>query len=99
MSVSFQKIEAILERFPPQPEYLISALQDVQAEFKYIPADAFNAVCEHLGVSRSQGWAVATFFKSFSLGAQRESMKSRSVWAPPVTLKVGPAWWRGWNGN
>ena len=38
MSVSFQKIETILERFPPQPEYLISALQDVQAEFKYIPA-------------------------------------------------------------
>lgn len=67
MSVSFGKIEVILDRFPPQPEHLISALQDVQAEFKYIPVAAFNAVCDHLGVPRSQGWAVATFFKSFSL--------------------------------
>ena len=98
MSVSFQKIEAILERFPPQPEYLISALQDVQAEFKYIPADAFNAVCDHLGVAgRKVGrWLP---FSNLSVLSLRGSMKSRSVWAPPVTLKVGLAWWRGWNGN
>ncbi len=67
MSVSFEKIEAILDRFPPQPEHLVSALQEIQAEFKYIPADAFNAVCDHLGVPLSRGWAVATFYKSFSL--------------------------------
>ncbi len=30
MSESFGNIEAILDRFPPQPEHLISALQDVQ---------------------------------------------------------------------
>lgn len=67
MSVSFEKIEAILEGFPPQPEHLISALQDVQAKFNYIPPEAMSAVCDHLGVPLSRGWAVATFYKSFSL--------------------------------
>ncbi|MEW6386477.1 MAG: NAD(P)H-dependent oxidoreductase subunit E [Thermodesulfobacteriota bacterium] len=67
MSVSFGEIEAILERFPPHPEHLVSALQDVQAKFSYIPPAAMRAVCDHLGVPISRGWAVATFYKSFSL--------------------------------
>ena len=67
MSESFGNIEAILDRFPPQPEHLISALQDVQAKFNYISPAAMRAVCDHLGVPISRGWAVATFYKSFSL--------------------------------
>jgi NADH-quinone oxidoreductase subunit E len=67
MSESFGNIEAILDRFPPQPEHLISALQDVQAKFNYISPAAMRAVCDHLGVPISRGWAVATFFKSFRL--------------------------------
>jgi NADH-quinone oxidoreductase subunit E len=38
-----------------------------QAEFNYIPPEALNAVCSHVGVPVSRGWAVATFYKSFSL--------------------------------
>ena len=72
MSVSFQKIEAILDRFPPQPEHLISALQDVQAKFNYIPPAAMRAVCDHLGVPISRGWAVATFYNAFSLEPKGE---------------------------
>jgi len=67
MSESFGNIEAILDRFPPQPEHLISALQDVQAKFNYISPATMRAVCDHLGVPISRGWAVATFYKSFSL--------------------------------
>jgi NADH-quinone oxidoreductase subunit E len=67
MSESFGNIEAILDRFPPQPEHLISALQDVQAKFNYISPAAMRAVCDHLGVPLSRGWTVATFYKSFSL--------------------------------
>jgi NADH:ubiquinone oxidoreductase subunit E len=54
MSVSFGKIEAILDRFPPQPEHLVSALQDVQANFNYISPAAMRAVCDHLGVPISR---------------------------------------------
>ena len=67
MSVTFNALENILENYPPSSEHLISALQDVQAKFNYIPLEAMTAVCDHLGVTLSQGWAVATFFKSFSL--------------------------------
>jgi NADH-quinone oxidoreductase subunit E len=67
MSVTFKALENILEHYPPSSEHLISALQDVQAKFNYIPPEAMTAVCEHCGVPLSRGWAVATFYKSFSL--------------------------------
>jgi NADH-quinone oxidoreductase subunit E len=67
VSVSFGRIEAILAKYPPQSEHLVSALQDIQAEFNYIPPEALSAVCSHVGVPVSRGWAVATFYKSFSL--------------------------------
>ncbi len=67
MSATFMALEHILERYPPSSEHLISALQEVQARFNYIPPEAMTAVCNHLGVPVSQGWAVATFYKSFSL--------------------------------
>lgn len=67
MSVTFKALENILEHYPPSSEHLISALQDVQAKFNYIPPEAMTAVCNHLGVPVSRGWAVATFYKSFSL--------------------------------
>jgi len=67
MSVTFKALENILERYPSSSEHLISALQDVQTKFSYIPPEAMTAVCDHLGVPLSRGWAVATFYKSFSL--------------------------------
>ncbi len=72
MSVSFGKLEAILDQFPPHPEHLISALQEVQAQFNFIPPEALVAVCDHLNVPQSRGWAVATFYKSFSLEPKGE---------------------------
>lgn len=72
MSVTFKALENVLERYPPNPEHLISALQDVQTRFNYIPPEAMRAVCDHLGVPVSRGWAVATFFKSFSLEPRGE---------------------------
>ena len=72
MSVTFKALENILERYPPSSEHLISALQDVQANFNYIPPEAMAAVCDHLGVPLSRGWAVATFYKAFSLEPKGE---------------------------
>jgi NADH-quinone oxidoreductase subunit E len=67
MSVTFKSLENILEQYPPDPEHLISALQDVQAKFNYISPESMTAVCEYFRVPLSRGWAVATFYKSFSL--------------------------------
>ena len=72
MSVSFGRMETILARYPASPEHLVRALQEVQAEFNYIPPQALTAVCNHLGVPEARGWAVATFYKSFSLEPKGE---------------------------
>ncbi|MCF8061754.1 MAG: NAD(P)H-dependent oxidoreductase subunit E [Deltaproteobacteria bacterium] len=65
-------IDTILERYPEEPRYLIALLQDVQAEYNYISEENLKLICEHLGVPMTQAWAVATFYKSFSLEPRGE---------------------------
>lgn len=72
MSVSYAQLKAILDRIPPHPEQLVTALQEVQAEFNYIPPESLEAVCGHVGVPHSRGWAVATFYKAFALEPKGE---------------------------
>lgn len=65
-------IDAILNKYPGEPRYLISILQDVQASYQYISEENMNLVCDHLGVPLTQVWSVATFYKAFSLKPQGE---------------------------
>lgn len=46
---------------------MVPLLQDVQAAYNYLPAEAIRGVAEHLGVPLSKAYAVATFYKAFSL--------------------------------
>jgi len=46
---------------------LVPILQDVQAEYNYLPKEALVQVGEGLGVPLSQVYSVASFFKAFSL--------------------------------
>ena len=72
MSSETATLDEILERYPGEPRYLISLLQDIQAEYGYIGRDAMNLVCDHSGVPMSRAWSVATFYKSFSTEPQGE---------------------------
>lgn len=60
-------IDSILEKYPGEPQYLISLLQDVQAQYTYISEENINLICDHVGVPVTRAWSVATFYKSFSL--------------------------------
>ncbi|MBF0495799.1 MAG: NAD(P)H-dependent oxidoreductase subunit E [Deltaproteobacteria bacterium] len=66
------EIDAILDRYPGEPRYLISLLQDVQAEYNYIAPENMTLICDHVGVPLTQAWSVATFYKSFSLEPRGE---------------------------
>jgi NADH-quinone oxidoreductase subunit E len=66
------EIDSILDRYPSHPKYLISLLQDVQAEYDYISPQHLNLICGHVGVPLSRAWSVATFYKSFSLEPRGE---------------------------
>lgn len=46
---------------------LMSVLEEIQAEYRYLPRDAMILVSERLGVPLSQVYSVATFYNAFSL--------------------------------
>jgi NADH-quinone oxidoreductase subunit E len=62
-----QKVETILSKYQRDQGLLVSILQDIQAEFYYLPEDAIKEVSQGLGVPLTQVYSVATFFKAFSL--------------------------------
>jgi len=46
---------------------LISALEEIQGRYRYLPQEALILVSERLGVPLSQVYSVATFYNAFSL--------------------------------
>ena len=62
-----EKIESILDNYQHDKGMLISILQDVQAEYNYLPKDTLTEVSLGLDVPLSRVYSVATFFKSLSL--------------------------------
>jgi len=62
-----QKIKSILARYQGDAGMLVPILQDVQAEYNYLPREALVLVGEGLDVPLSQVYSVASFFKAFSL--------------------------------
>ena len=61
------KVAAILNRYQRDPSLLVSILQDVQAEFLYLPEEAIKEVSQELGIPLTRVYSVSTFFKAFSL--------------------------------
>jgi len=62
-----KKIKSILARYDGDAGMLVAILQDVQAEYNYLPKEALVLVGEGLDVPLSQVYSVASFFKAFSL--------------------------------
>ena len=62
-----KKIEKILDSHQRDKGILVAILQDIQAEYNYLPREALEEISEGLGVPLSQIFSVATFFKALSL--------------------------------
>jgi NADH-quinone oxidoreductase subunit E len=60
-------VEAIIKKYDGDKGQLVSILQDIQTEHRYLPKEALDEVVTVLGVPASQVYSVATFFKAFSL--------------------------------
>ena len=60
-------VENIINNYSSNPDSLISILQDIQSEYKYLPEPAIKQVARDLGLPVIQVYGVATFFKAFSL--------------------------------
>lgn len=62
-----ERVESILDNYQREEGMLVSMLQDIQAEYNYLPREALAQVSQGLDVALSQVYSVATFFKAFSL--------------------------------
>ena len=60
-------VEAIVRRFDSDRGQLVSILQDIQDEYRYLPKDALEKVSQALAIPLSQVYSVVTFFRAFSL--------------------------------
>jgi len=61
------KVKAILDSYQGDPSMLVSILQDVQAEYNYLPKETLTQVSQDLDIPLTRVYSVATFFKAFSL--------------------------------
>jgi len=65
--VKLKKVDEIIDKYDGEKSWLVMVLQDVQQEYRYLPASALERVASRLGISLSQVYNVATFYSSFSL--------------------------------
>jgi len=63
-------VEGILDKYQSNKNALIQILLDIQAQNHWLPKPALIWVAERLGVSWSQIYQIATFYKTFSLAPQ-----------------------------
>jgi NADH-quinone oxidoreductase subunit E len=62
-----EKVAAILDGKGRRPCDVLEALQDIQAEFRYLPQEALCRVSESLRVPLIEVFRLANFYKAFSL--------------------------------
>ena len=68
-----KKAQKVLERYEPgDGTALIHALQDIQAEFGYVPCEAAELLGQRLELPLSKVFSAATFYKAFSLEPKGE---------------------------
>ena len=63
-------VDQILAHYEHQPSALIAVMQDVQAQYRYLPAEAIEQIAEGLGISVAKAYSEATFYENFSLEAK-----------------------------
>ncbi len=67
-----QTLQEILKKHEAERAALISVLQDVNAHYRYLPADVLRHVAVGLDIPLSRVYSIATFYNSFSLTPRGE---------------------------
>lgn len=66
-NTQIEEIQGILGKYPNEPRFALAALQDMQHAYNYIPREGLVALGAHIGRTETQLYAMATFYKAFSL--------------------------------
>lgn len=79
----YAKTDEIIEHYGPKPASLIPIMQDIQAEYRYLPGELLTYVASKIGVTEAKAYSVATFYENFSF-EPKENTSSKSVMEQPV---------------
>ena len=66
----YDKADEVIAVYVRKPASLIPIMQDIQAEYRYLPGEILNYVADEIGVTRSRAYSVATFYENFSFEAK-----------------------------
>lgn len=79
----YAKTDEIIEHYGPKPASLIPIMQDIQAEYRYLPGELLTYVASKIGVTEAKAYSVATFYENFSF-EPKGNTSSKSVMEQPV---------------
>ena len=66
----YRKTDEIIEHYGRKAASLIPIMQDIQAEYRYLPGELLTYVAAQIGVKEAKAYSVATFYENFSLEAK-----------------------------
>ncbi len=61
------RVSAIIKKYGKDKSQLVSILQDMQAEYNFLPRVELDQLSKKMDIPQSQIYSLATFFKAFSL--------------------------------
>lgn len=62
----YSKTDEIVNTYGVDASSLIPVIQDIQAEYRYLPPELLLYVAKRLGISEAKAYSVATFYENFS---------------------------------
>jgi NADH-quinone oxidoreductase subunit E len=62
-----KKLDNILVSYDYNKTLIITIMQEVQKEYRYLPEDALRYIAKKLNISEAKVYSVATFYENFSL--------------------------------
>lgn len=62
----YEVADKIIEKYGKKPSSLIPVMQDIQAEYRYLPGELLTYTAKQIGVTEAKAYSVATFYENFS---------------------------------
>lgn len=66
----YDKADEIIAQHGTAKKSLIPVIQDIQAQYRYLPPQLLSYVAEKLGINEAKAYSVATFYENFSFEAK-----------------------------
>ena len=66
----YDKTDEIIAHYGRNAASLIPIMQDIQAEYRYLPGELLSYVASQIGITETKAYSVATFYENFSFEAK-----------------------------